>query len=606
MGYKWLYIIGLLTMGLAACGPGTEDNNGTNNGTNNGGNNGTPSCDNPQLLEEADVNGGVTLSAGCYSVESVLGVNDGLLTMEAGVQIVFGQDAGLHIGENGSIAVEGSDSSPVYLTGNVEERAYWKGLRFQDADSPDNSLDYVVLAHAGSEQWHGGDVSRGGIFLQGENNKLAISNSTFRQNAQAAIVADGSGTELTVADSTFEDNETPIWAHSNLLGGLSSLTFTDNDNAYIRTGLSSESVSTEQTWPAIGVPYRSSSTITLDTTLTLAEGLTIMFEQGVGIQVIDEGRLTAVGSSENPITLTGVEEQRGFWKGIRYRDTRSSDNTLDYVVLEYAGSDQWHGGDISRGGIFAEGNGVALSVSNSTFRENAQAGIVADGRETDLSVSSSTFESNEMPLWLHANLVGGLAADNAASGNDEDYVQVGTGGSEVSSNQTWQTLDVPYRIRNTPNVTADLVLSPGMTLEFNQDVGLDISGGTLVADGSSGDVIKFIAADGETLQGFWKGIQFRDSFSSTNKIANAEIRYGGSSGWHGGDASVANLFVRGGGSKAQVALDTVTISHSGSWGISVEGEGSISPCSGVTLEDNGDGSTGGDTSIHEDATYDCN
>jgi hypothetical protein len=330
----------------------------------------------------------------------------------------------------------------------------------------------------------------------------------------------------------------------------------------------------------------------------------IMFEQGVGMTVSGEGRLTAVGSSESPITLSGAEEQRGFWKGLYYVDTRSSDNQLDYVTIEYAGSDQWTGGGNSRGGVYVRGDGVALTIANSTFQENAQAGLVADGNGSDLSISSSTFTANEVPIWMAANVVGGLAADVSVSGNDDDYVEVAVGDRGVSSNQTWQALDAPYRARNTVSVSGDLVIAPGTTFEFSQDVGLSVNGGTLSADATGGDPIKFIAADGETLKGFWKGIYFVNSLSSTNTIANAEIRYGGSSGWTGGSQSVANIYVRGGGSGAQVALDTVTVTDSASWGISVDG--SVSPCENVTLENNGEGSTGGNFRVDDDGTYACN
>lgn len=597
MKYKILFTI--TALGLSACGP-VDGNNAENNG---------PSGDCVALENEA-INGGASLS-GCYTVASTLTVNDGVLTIEAGTELTFAQDVGFEVGANAGLVIAGTAEAPVTFKGLEQERGYWKGLRFNDSDSPQNSISHLTLTHAGSSAWTGDPASSGGIYISGENNNLEISDSTFSENAAVAVHAQGGDSDVTIASSSFTNNDASLWLHANLTGGLSDdLTFEGNDDGHIHTSINgaSESVSREQTWPALTEPYLVRRTIKLDALLTLSPGSRLEFEQDVGIDISDEGRLSAVGTEASPITFTGAEEERGFWKGLYYHDTRSSQNVLEHVAITHAGSDGWTGGAQSRGCIYIAGDGVALKIASADFQECAQAAIVAEASGVDFSLEGSSFTANELPLWIHANLAGSLAADNTMSGNDDDYILLGVNGAstEVSANQTWNTFDVPYRADRTVLVSGELTLSPGLIFEFDQDTGVQVNGGNLIADASSGDRIQFIPADGETLSGFWKGIHFIDSFSSSNTIANADILYGGSSGWTGGEQSIAGLYISGGSNKAQVSLDDVRIAGSGRWGVSIDEEGAISPCAAVTLEDNGSGSEGGDLRVEEGGTFACN
>src|SRR5690554_163209 len=576
---------GVLALALAAplmgaCGDSTDPETETEHGE--------VSCTNPVLLERADLNGGRTIEAGCYRVEQSVTIDDGTLTLEPGVSIEFAKDAGLQFSGNGGFSALGTESDKIVLSGTEKERGHWSGLYFYGSNSPQNELDHVVLSHAGSSPWHGGAVSRGGIFVRGDDNRLHIRNTTFSQNAQAAIVAEGGNVDFKLESSTFSKNEAPLWVGANLLGDLSDLSFEQNDNSYIRTGLVVESVDDAQTWHAFDIPYHVSNTLTLNTTLTLAPGVTIEFEQNTGVEISGEGRLSAVGTAEDMITLTGVEQQRGFWAGLYYYQTRSSANVLDYVTLEYAGSTGWHGGT-SIAGVYLRAEGVALSISNSVFRENAATAILADDDAVDLSVASTSFEKNELPISTAANTISKLAADLDFSENDASYILINydSHGPTVSTNQTWNALAVPYRVAKSITITGDLTLSPGMTIEFQQNAGIDVDGGTLAADASAGERINLIPADGETVDGYWKGIYFHKSLSSKNIIANADILYAGSSGWHGGDASQAGVYLRaGGGDDSKVAMSDVKIAGSGGYGISIDAGSSVDPCSDVTLEDN--------------------
>lgn len=571
-----------LALSSGGCTPGTDT------GDAGDGDGGVVSCDAPPVLHESDVNGGVTLDGECYRVDAKLTISDGVLRIEPGVTITFGPNAGLAIRGSGALSAVGTEEEPILLTGSRAERGHWAGIHFVDSDSSDNVLEHVVLEHAGSSGWHGGVYSRAGIFSDSAATRFAIRHSTLRNNGQVAVSVVNANADITLEDVLFEANEAPAWLAPNLVRGLADLRFEENVNEYVLLAPNLPgSVDVAQTWPRLDVPYRVRQQIELNEKLTLAPGVEIRFEQEKGIDISDNGRLSAIGTEEEPITLRGVEANKGYWRGLRFKNSRSSDNVLEHVIFEDAGSDGWHGGAYSRAGIYLEGGGVALAVKNSTFRRNEQAALVADADDALLSVEGSTFEANDAPLWLQANLIGGVAADNTFI--DENPIRVGVRSSTtVSTAQTWQAHAVPYRVEYTVSVRGALTLAPGITLGFVQNAGLDIDEGRLIADGREGERIRFIAAGGETLTGYWRGIRFGSSFSSENVVANADILYAGSNGWHGGNASRAALFVAGSTNRASVALHDVHIASSGAFGISVETESQVSPCENVTFADNVD------------------
>lgn len=560
---------------LVACGP--SDDNNDNNGTNR------PDPSTCVVLEQADVETGADLD-GCYLVENRLSVASGKLNIAPGSTFYFATGIGLAVRADAVLDAAGTDAEPILFTHEDADRGAWQGLLVDSASST-SKLVHVVVEHAGGAKWHGGADSGGGVTTQ-SGARLQIENSIFRNNAIAGVHVLNPDATVTVTNTTFENNLRPIWVASEGVGGLSDLTFEDNDEELIR--VDAGTVST-QTWRSHDVPYQFMGRMNVTGHVTIEAGAEFMFQQDTGLHIHGEGRLTAVGTADAPILMYGADQTPGFWRGLFFEDTLSTDNVLDYVTLEHAGGAKWHGGAQSQAGIFVRG-ASALAIRNSTFRHNVNAAIIVDNDASKLTVEGSAFEANDAPLRINPEHVGGLSADNMFT--DEGPIELFQG--TLASTATWVALSVPYRARGTTTVKGALTLSPGTRFEFVQDVGLDINGGTLVADAEGNDEIVFTASD-EGLNGFWKGIRFVDTLSSTNVIANATVSYGGSSGWHGGNYSRAGIFI----DDSAVALKGVAVTHSGSYGISTV-NATVSSCD-VTLSDNT-----GDELIGDTALASCN
>lgn len=321
--------------------------------------------------------------------------------------------------------------------------------------------------------------------------------------------------------------------------------------------------------------------------LRIEPGTRLIFSQAGGMTIRNDGRLSAVGTAEDPIVFTGLDTTRGYWRGLMFVDTPSSENLLEHTVIEYAGGSRWTGAERSQAGVYVNGPNVQLTVRNSTLRENQIAGITADVEDATVVLDNNRYENNTAPFRLHPNHIGELSADQTFEGNDSQYVVVdGFGsGSTVTRPSTWRAYDVPYLINQIMTFEAPLTIEPGVELVFTQNAGLRIQGeGRLIADADGAEPIIFRGL--EDIPGFWRGIEFNTTFSADNILANAIIENAGSTGWHGGPASQAGIFLRGGNNRSMLTIRNTEITGSGGFGISVENESILMDCEALDFEAN--------------------
>jgi len=95
------------------------------------------------------------------------------ITLNAGVAIEFGSDAGFDVGDKGSLTANGTASDPVKLTGYIAGKGIWAGLSFS-SNKPENKLNYCLIDGAGSKE-------------------ITPTNFSFwfERGAKAAVVVDG-------------------------------------------------------------------------------------------------------------------------------------------------------------------------------------------------------------------------------------------------------------------------------------------------------------------------------------------------------------------------------------------------------------------------------
>lgn len=254
----------------------------------------------------------------------------------------------------------------------------------------------------------------------------------------------------------------------------------------------SGSISTDSVLTKIattGADYRVTSTVFMSAKLTIEPGVIVEFSDDTGLAIGTEGTLVAIGTQTNPITLTGVQQTKGFWKGIEL-ESNNAMNELTYVNVEFGGSGGFDGAGLLSNLIVQQSGRV--KITNSSFTDSDGYGIYTRDLESVLpEFSNNTLTRNEAPVMTLINHYHYFDGASDYDGNTNDYIDSDWSNDEVDENVTWNALNVPYRMaNNVETIQADVVVSPGVELLGQPNGGLAIGvNGSFNAVGTAGNII---------------------------------------------------------------------------------------------------------------------
>lgn len=548
-------------------------------------------CEEPKKL--TGLKGHTVLTAGsggCYFVDEVLRLkgDDKRLTVEPGVTVKFGEDAGIVIRKAG-LEVEGTSDKPVVFTGMREVPGFWKGILVRESDKPANTLRHARIEYGGKDSTFDG-VRPAGLMFDDYHGK-----SSFTVRDTTITHAEGYGLYAeTAIDLEFADNE--LTANKKGVARIDPANIGDLDSSTTYEGNEQDRVFVEggklkgheATWPGIGVPYVVESNVRLkkDSAITVQSGATFKFAENTGFAV-RESRLEATGTSDAPIRFTGKRDVRGFWRGLVVRESDSVDNLLEHVTISYAGADNTFDGVEPAAVMFDDYHGgIGFEVTNSTFSHSGGYGVYAE-QGTDLTFGNNDVTKNRKgAVRAHPAVVGALDGASTYSGNEKDRVHV-KGAKMKGVEATWPAIDVPYVLEGTVRVRKDsfLTLSPGVTVTFAEQTGLVVRRSKLKAEGTAEEPIRF-AGMRETA-GFWRGIVFRQSTSIDNILRHVTIAHAGSSPNFDG-VKPAALMLDDYHGPVEVSVGHLAVEASGGAGLHIEDETKLKSedCSTVTVDGN--------------------
>ncbi len=288
--------------------------------------------------------------------------------------------------------------------------------------------------------------------------------------------------------------------------------------------------------------YRADGILEIESgTLTLEAGVVIRFTSNKGIRIGAEGRLRTKGSESKPVVLTGTEESRGYWKGLFFDRSQSTDNFLEKTLIQYAGGGSWNP-NWKNGAISSIKSTLALD--GVTLRENARYALRVRKLADELSVSNTTFESNDLPAWVHASVADALGPDNAFVDNDTNAIRLGSDGTDrITAETTLRNPGIPFHVTKHIELEAPVRVAPGVTFKFDQGKGLSVlQGGELAAKGTVDDTVRFTGR--AEVRGAWKGLRYESARSADNVLEYVEVEYGGDSAWNP-NHSPTGIFLRG-------------------------------------------------------------
>jgi len=286
-------------------------------------------------------------------------------------------------------------------------------------------------------------------------------------------------------------------------------------------------LTTSETWRAADNPHVVTTHLTVaganTPTLTLEAGVVVRFmpRMGLGVGDTDTGVLSVEGTEANPVLLTSEDENTSpeshGWDGLLVR--QHSAIRLHHAVIE--GVD----GRALGGALYVDGTFLADNV---TVRRCVGVAYLLVGGT--FAPGSTKLRANgcDYPLTIRADAVGSIPPDSEFTGNASDAVFVS---GAVNHSQTWPNPGVPYVMKSdlavgNPLTRPVLTLSPGTELRMAPDKEIWVDEqGSLIAQGTATQPIRFVANAAAPSPGFWKGLRFDQAQGS--RLEHVSVSHAG-------------------------------------------------------------------------------
>jgi hypothetical protein len=404
-----------------------------------------------------------------------------ILTIEAGVTVIFTDTSGLTFGMNGAgrLRAMGTPSAPIILrdTATSTISGAWVGLTFRSSDS--SELHNVTLRGCGRSR---SDNDAGclvlGHYIFGPFPTVRLDNVTVERGAGGAVIL-SRNSHLAAGSSGL--------AVRNMRGHIATLpareasafptgsTFSANDTAEVRllgdTLRDTTSWSPSIPWVVMGPVYIEGMR---QPVLTIPAGITLPFDFGASLVVGKNapGELR-VGSGGGPTST--LRARRTDWAGVAFWPA-AKPGTISNAVLENCGNygDTGYGQACVTfiGNFF--GSAPAPVLTDVTIRGATGFGVVAvgggrfgDGSANVTITGTINYGSPGAPFSFYETSPASIPS-GSYTGNASDTIWVSR--VEVTRSETWRNHGVPYLIREGLAIgharNPILTLEPGVELRF--------------------------------------------------------------------------------------------------------------------------------------------
>lgn len=126
------------------------------------------------------------------------------VTVAPGNYFEMGSGAQIEVNSGGSLAMIGTASEHITITGAQEVKGYWKCIRFDDSNNPDNEMQYVDISYGGGDDFY---LRNASVYIY-QSGYLRMGNSSVTNSER-------DGVKVYSTDGTFDDDGNNTYSNNN-------------------------------------------------------------------------------------------------------------------------------------------------------------------------------------------------------------------------------------------------------------------------------------------------------------------------------------------------------------------------------------------------------
>lgn len=377
-------------------------------------------------------------------------------------------------------------------------------------------------------------------------------------------------------ENSADPNPTPIPNLSNILKGTIS-----SDRTLLNGGAA--------------VDYYLEDIVKVEARLTIEPGTVIVAKAGAGLEFFTaKGTIKAEGTASKPIVFKSESGAKGGWLGVKFQDSNSPLNVMQYVTITDGGSASFDGDESKKATIQFAGTNQ-LKMKNCTVSNSANWGMYEtfSSELTLLEFDSNTFSNHtNFPIYIYDATAKSLGSKTVFAGNTKSYIGLmqksfdGLNGAHI-----WKKQALPYFWDDTDPLVIGYYSTHGsLTMEAGAQLIMGPGTGIVIGENANetgylklqGTAANRVVIKGESAtKGYWKGIYVRTP-SVNNDFAFATVSDAGSTNL-GGTGTKANVVVD---SESSLKITNVTLSNSQGCGVTVSTSLGILNSSSLTFSNN--------------------
>jgi len=296
------------------------------------------------------------LSAPCYQLNgaAMFGPN-GQLSISPGTTIIAAAESTITLTGTSTLNSEGTPMLPVTIKGAENGAGVWNGFALQSSSAL-HRINHTEIRNANNAvHLHAGAFA-------------LFNNNVLRDNSGAGVVLPMTDVDTLDAQNTF----------INTVRGIELVGSNIDAGQTIRL-------------PAQSTHYVLSNGLIIDGTLELIAGTDLRMSADVPVLVLSNGVISALGTADKPINISGVESRPGYWNGIQYASATSTANRFEHVTIAHGGGDPARAGN-----IIVDGLDTAITMQNCALNDSAGYGIVYDSSSFQVMLTGVSFTANRL------------------------------------------------------------------------------------------------------------------------------------------------------------------------------------------------------------------